>query len=345
MHPLPGDFPRKSTYEIVEKIRCEGAQPLRRIRPDHPFLKTTFIGYDFDFNITEVNNAGTVAGDGRGKLVFTGKHAAGVSTVDVTAASERKREAQRVFRIVESLETLRAANCTEEREEANRLYPITGSIGMHEIVRTYVGLEKLTTLAKSDDDAPGAATGTPTVFSDVLTFTTEIGGGIKPTLVLNAVGVGSFRLTGASFFGDATRKDVHKLTVVLARDPAIADELEDVDLRFMDPRSNKVGRELRKQRADTKTRAEKVLRKEQEYLRAITGAQIMNQPPQPGNFIAPNNLIYSQYGVRTARTLEALQQKGQYAQTQVVLELERRKSKEEEERYLERLAEILKPAP
>jgi len=177
-----------------------------------------------------------------------------------------------VFRIVESLDQLRSADCTGEKADASLIYPITGSVGMYEIVRTYVGLERLTTLVKSDPagtkgdaigkaDTPGDSTDTPVVFSDVLTFTTELGGGIQPSLALSAVGVGSFKLTFHERAG----------------------------------------------------------------------------------LVAPNAAVYNPYGSRTARTLEALQQKRQYAKTQVVIELERRRGRDEEEAYLERLAEILKP--
>jgi hypothetical protein len=349
-HPLPGDFTRKSTYDIVAKIRCEGAEALRGIPPGHSFLTTTYIGYDFDFDIYEVNSAGTVAG--RGKLTFGGKlgSATSNSTIEATAAADRKRQAQRVFRIVESLDQLRSADCTGEKADASLIYPITGSVGMYEIVRTYVGLERLTTLVKSDPtgtkgdmvgkaDTPGDSTDTPVVFSDVLTFTTELGGGIQPTLALSAVGVGSFKLTGATLFADAQRKDIHKLTVVLARDPAVTE-----DLPPMFERMSKSGKDRVSRIAAARVQADKVMRKEQEYLRNITGAQIANQPfHERAGLVAPNAAVYNPYGSRTARTLEALQQKTQYAKTQVVIELERRRGRDEEEAYLERLAEILKP--
>ena len=222
MHPLPGDFSRKSTYEIVEKIRCEGAEAIRGIPKDHLFLKTAYIGYDFDFDITEINNANTVGS--RGKLTFKDRHNAS-SKVELEGAAERERKAQRTFRIIESLEQLRTADCSPEKVRENWVYPITGSIGMYEIVRTYVGLERLTTLVARPVPGtsglpgpirpPGAAQDTPVVFSDVLVYTTRLGVGVKPTVELSAGEIGSFRLSGLSLFGDASRVDIHKLTIVL----------------------------------------------------------------------------------------------------------------------------------
>ena len=201
---------------------------------------------------------------------------------------------------------------------------------MYEVVRTYVGLERLTTLAAPPDaatpapdtiDPPGPAPATPVVFSDVLTFTTKLGAGIRPTLTLVAGGVGSFKLTGASIFGDATRTDIHELTVVLARDPKTEDELPN---------------EIFRRNAGKKTTSEK----EKEFKDALRGSQAANQFTN-----VPNNLLLNPYSARTARTLEALEQKGQYGQTQVLIELERRKSQKEEERLATRLIEILKPGP
>ncbi len=56
MHPLPYDVSRVSTYDIVEKLRCEAKEGLRGVPYGHPILKHTVIGYDFTFDITEDNN-------------------------------------------------------------------------------------------------------------------------------------------------------------------------------------------------------------------------------------------------------------------------------------------------
>jgi hypothetical protein len=225
-HPLPGDFSRKSTFEIVEKIRCEGAEALRGIPAGNGFLKETFIGYDFDFDITEVNDTGTASDPGR--LLFERKRPSGTSKLDLRGYATRERKAQRTFRIVESLDQLKTANCSPETKRENLLHPVTGSIGMDEIIRTFVGLERLTTVVQAPSGAspapdtvdvpgavfkgiPGPATTTPVVFSDVLIFTTTLGGSAKPSLEITAIAIGSLKLKTAQIFGQATRSDVHKL--------------------------------------------------------------------------------------------------------------------------------------
>jgi hypothetical protein len=290
----------------------------------HEFLKGTYIGYDFDFDITEVNNAGTL-GD-RGKLTFTKTRPSGSLTLDLEGAAAMERAAQRTFRIIESLEKLLTADCSREGTRANLLYPITGTIGMNEIVRTYVGLERLTTLkpvltggGAEVGDIPSGPSSTPVVFSDVLTFTTRLGAGVKPTLELNAVGVGNLRLTHASIFGDATRVDVHKLTVVLARDPKAPEP----------PERSFSARRQQESKDKERTYEEKI----KSYMNNTTA------------FALSNNLSYSPYNLRLIQKLDALARKDINAETQVLVELERRRSKEEEDIFMKRLIEILKPGP
>jgi len=211
MHPLPEDVSRVNTYDIVEKIRCEAKEGLRGVRADSNILKNTAIGYDFTFDIDEDNNATN------GKLKFErpGFRDGSNTTWEFTGSSTRKRKNKRVFRIVERLEKLNAANCSEGATRANWVYPITGAVGMGEVLRTYIGLERLTdfgTGLKSDS----------TVFSEELEFTTEFGGGVTPTLELATI-AGKFRLTNATIFAEAKRKDIHSLTVALAKEGELDD--------------------------------------------------------------------------------------------------------------------------
>jgi hypothetical protein len=338
MHPLPGDFSRKSTYEIVEKIRCEGAEAIRGIPQDHPFLRTAFIGYDFDFNITETNDIVGATSGGRGKLTFTDKHKA-TSKIEVEAAAERERKAQRTFRIIESLQQLRTADCSSEKARENWVHPVTGSIGMYEIVRTYVGLERLTTLVSrpisgsgpfsgaSVEKPPGATQNTPVVFSDVLEYTTTLGVGVRPTIELNAAGIGKFRLSGLSLFGDASRVDVHKLTVVLTRDPQGLDT-EPPQFRSL----------------AASTRSLKTKPKEDGYREAIRSYQT-NPTNNISNNLMTNGLFNTPNGTKYIRTLDALEQKQLPADTRIFVELERRRAAVEDDAFLNRVIEILKLTP
>src|SRR5262245_43444589 len=148
IYPLPQDVSRRNTYDIVEKVRCEAQDGLRAglrevLGSDHPkhrFLTDTFIGYDFVFEITEDNNAT------KGQLEFDRPAFTKGSSfsLDLSASATLQRKNKRDFRIIERLDQLNKANCTIEATRKNWLYPITGAVGLDEIVRTYIRLEKLT---------------------------------------------------------------------------------------------------------------------------------------------------------------------------------------------------------
>jgi hypothetical protein len=207
MHPLPENVSPASTYDIVHRIRCEVAEGLRDFPRNETFRKivdNTTIGYDFTFHITEENKAAS------GKLEFKRPSFVGTGKgffLDLSASAEKKRENTRAFRILEGLAEVNEKGCSTATKLANPLYPITGATGMGEVVKTYVRLEILTDLAREDKD----------VFSDELAFTTKLKAGATPTLELSTV-AGSFKLTHASLTGNASRDDVHNVTVALSRD-------------------------------------------------------------------------------------------------------------------------------
>jgi hypothetical protein len=221
IHPLPEDFSRASTFDIVERIRCEAQEGLRSFRRDDPdvqrIVKATTIGFDFSFAMTENNNASSgVLQFDRPSFKDPGK---GFS-LDLSASAARSRSNTRKFRIVETLTEIDQAKCLKSEGRRNLVYPIAGATGLGEVVSTYIRLELLT----SFDDTPAGGVGTlhgkNVVFGDVLKFTTDLTAGATPTLTLTAV-AGSLRLTNASFAASATRNDVHDVIVALASDETV----------------------------------------------------------------------------------------------------------------------------
>jgi hypothetical protein len=230
----------------------------------------------------------------------------GVQTLDVTAFGQRERKTERNFRIIESLRSLKGADCVPERLRANWAYPIAGSVGIDEIVRTYLRLEALTNFGKSTGPSTALPFPTqqrskeiPVVFSDVLTYTTHFGAGIKPTLNLETA-FGKIKLTDASILGDANRKDVHKVTIALARDPPVSE---------MDPAGNARG---------ANTRTSRNRRSEERYVR--------NAP-----FVS--------------RGADVVAQRVLPAEAQVLVELERRRTLAEDARLSTRLIDALTKQP
>lgn len=215
VHPLPDDVSKASTVDIVERIRCEVQEGLLRFASTdahaRKIIEGTTIGFEFEFVMHEVNAAA------EGTLEFERPAFKGMTKfeLDLGAAASSRRDNKRVFRALEDLREIEEAECSNDRARANRRHPITGATGMDEIVRTYIRLEKLTDLARGGED---------TVFADDIDFTTEFVVGALPNLTVETV-VGSFRLTRASVTGSVQRKDVHSVTVALARDA----EHEDVD--------------------------------------------------------------------------------------------------------------------
>src|SRR5262249_10460635 len=137
--------------DIVERIRCEAKAGLDRYQTDREaqnIVEKTTIGFDFEFDMTEYNNAGT------GTLTFKDKKAANLPgfQVDFTGAAERKRQNARRFLIVEDLSKLKDAECSGPAVRANWVYPMTGTIGMDEVVSTYIRLEKLSDLKRPKDE-------------------------------------------------------------------------------------------------------------------------------------------------------------------------------------------------
>lgn len=212
-HPLPEDVSRKSTYDIVQALRCEIKAGLGAVKPEAEILKST-IGMDFTFDITENNSTGG------GSLTFTKMFGGDSSfTLNPTAMADRSRQNKREFRILESLAEISRQTCTRQARQPNLAYPITGRIGLDEVVRTYIAIEKSTDLGfRKDSDV---------VFSDELNFTTEVKAGLTPTVKLDAA-IGSFKVTHAAFAATTSRKDIHKVVIVLAHDPKL-----DVDRRLL----------------------------------------------------------------------------------------------------------------
>jgi hypothetical protein len=255
IRPLPEEVTRKDTYHIVEKIRCEAQEGLRGVPLAHPILRHTYIGYDFTFDITENNDAA------EGKLEFTrqGIPSADRFTLAFTGEAKRERKNKRDFRIVESFENLNNADCSIETTRRYWKYPIAGAVGMDEAVRTYIRVEKLTNFVKTDGTPGTLPVGTgsdPIVFSDDLKFTTELIAGVRPTLQLAAV-VGSFRVTNATIFAQAKRKDIHQVTVAMARkSDAVVDVrvLDRISGGFVGPRISRGLEAVAQRDADAPTR-------------------------------------------------------------------------------------------
>jgi hypothetical protein len=244
IHPLPDDVTGRNTYQIVQKIRCEArdalgrklialfiadfsppqTQEIGRALADGRLIFKTFdyrrldpttisylvkyansaIAYEFTFDITENNNLVGVAG-------LTYPFVNGTGTLGLGASHKLQRENKRNFRISDNFQDLLIkvddSYCADVRAGKNWVYPITGSIGLGEMIDTFIDLDLSGNLTGKADTVPTMA--------DTLTFQTSFSGSANPAIVLSPV-TDRLRLTSASLNGDASRIDNHQVIVALS---------------------------------------------------------------------------------------------------------------------------------
>ena len=198
IHPLPDDVTRDSTADIVSKIRCEAKKAINDHAADARFDKTA-IAYGFTFTITENNDAS-------GDAIFTLPFTDGKFALKLAAGEDKQRQGDRNFQIVESFEELRKADCSVEALSEHWRYPITGVIGLDEVIRTFVRLTNMDMLVTEEKKL--------STFSDAVTFTTAFNASVNPSIELSPV-VNKFKLTEASAALSADRTDVHKVNITL----------------------------------------------------------------------------------------------------------------------------------
>jgi hypothetical protein len=211
VHPLPDQVTRQSTLGIVTAIHCEAQQAILEHAPEPAFNKGA-IGYIFDFDIIEHNQAGL-------DVAFSQPFISG-GAFDLTltgAKADLLRRAERRFTIVDTFEELKRADCSEELRRSRFKYPIAGSIGLNEVIATFIGIDQLGVRRLGlEDFKPAEIGGHAATFSDELTYTTAIDTGtLNPKLTLNPV-PGVFRLTELSITKKADRVDKHRLLLALA---------------------------------------------------------------------------------------------------------------------------------
>jgi hypothetical protein len=223
-HPIPDDISPIPTEEIVKSARCEmrlglfeqverelrkrnitmwkaadleTAQGLTKfyvwlknyvkqnprdadLLPKLNAYGDVAVAYDFDFNISEHDH-------GDASLAFKNPLKNGVFDFTSGGSVDGTRRGQRTFKAQETFAQLatREYCAGVPPRDKNLLYPITGSIGLRRVVRTFVEISE--------------QGGGKDSFVDTLTFTTTISAGITASGNLSA-----------------DRTDVHKMTLSLA---------------------------------------------------------------------------------------------------------------------------------
>jgi hypothetical protein len=254
IHPLPEDFSRSATFDIVQKIRCEAREAIVEIALTNagrgridaflgepageakaarieraralllPDLQRAAIGYSFKFAITENNN-------GSGAALFEVPFSNGSFSLGLNVGEDKRRKSERSFDLVEDFAQVLgdpSLHCGPSGGKDWK-YPITGEIGLKEVIKTYVRLADLRIFsppvrsrsggdnAGSGGRGSGGQTGQGRdiyEFTDELTFTTIYAAELEPSLQLKPV-AHDFRLTRASASLGGRREDIHSVTIAL----------------------------------------------------------------------------------------------------------------------------------
>jgi hypothetical protein len=170
----------------------------------------TGVAFDFSFDITE-DNAGSGFADPI--KLFTN----GTAGVGLSAGGDFKRENLRHFVVSETaLDLLQnekiACGPNYDYRASNYAYPISGKIGIDELVSTFFDLNEIKNLAPDK--------GTSTVFADTLTFTTTLTASVTPHVIVAPVGNRWGLASPADVVASGSRVDTHKLIIGLSLDDA-----------------------------------------------------------------------------------------------------------------------------
>lgn len=244
IHPLTEDVTSLNTLAVVYKIRCEarhaikeqlvyllahddvadakiqkewsnkvdqdfyewGNVPLEKFSKKTRMLIDRYDGalmyFDFTFTINEENNIGT-------EINLLSALTKGSNALNIKASSNRKRQNIRNFRVQDTFERLLDARlqCDTRSRLPDYVYPVTGEIGLSEVVDTFLQLNETGVLhAGAEKDR---------LFADTLTFTTIVSGSATPKIVLSPIGK-ALSLADANITATAIRSDTHQVLIGLS---------------------------------------------------------------------------------------------------------------------------------
>lgn len=292
-----GIISNRTTVEEIKSLIKTATEKLNHKKSLSPeekqLLRLTKVAvvYSFDFNITENNKTGADAGF---RLPWPSTN---VLDIGVTGALDLTRQGQRVFGAEDSWDGLivNATLCEGTAlRPANFVYPLTGSIGVGRVVETFI-----------DIDQQGGAKDN---FVDTLIFTTQVSGGANAAVKLDPV-PNQFRPVSATAAVNASRLDIHKLTISLAfpqPDPpqAITGVVRvdgDLNAPFTRPAAWRARYNLCVQDARTRENAFKILRLEDPVVYCIRYADAF--APQTGlRARQPENVIRVELGGTAPRS-------------------------------------------
>ena len=168
-------------------------------------IKTTSIVFDFTFNITETNDNSINV-----EFRYPFLNPAGLFTLGLNGGKKLVRKAERKFKITTTAEALAQEGLDDkycdnmQAQHENLIYPITGKIGMEEVVTTFIELQLGISTPQNAKE-----------LTDTLTFTTTLSATATPKISLDPITDQKFRLASAEGTFGETRVDIHKVAVAI----------------------------------------------------------------------------------------------------------------------------------
>jgi hypothetical protein len=141
---------------------------------------TTGVAYNYNLDMTENNFAS-------GELDFMSTLTKGTFGLGLRARADRSRQNIRTFTVTDNFGDLvqKPMDCDGRIVGPNYVYPISGRIGVDELVHAFVYLSLFGNLA--GNAAPIFPKGPPTLV-DALVFTTTISGSVSPRVDFAPIG-------------------------------------------------------------------------------------------------------------------------------------------------------------
>ncbi|MGX1787392.1 hypothetical protein ACWIGM_11660 [Bosea sp. NPDC055332] len=169
------------------------------------YFRNAAIAYSFTFDMTEVNDFG-------GSTSFLKPIFRGTESIGLSAGLNRSRNNTRTFTIAdkfgELIDTVKDDYCegkfAPEKISSSLTYPITGRIGLAEMIDNFVDMSLFGSLSDAKGDAPTIA--------DSLEFVTRVYGSATPRIELAALR-NDAALVGANAGIEVSRTDKHRVII------------------------------------------------------------------------------------------------------------------------------------
>jgi hypothetical protein len=233
IHPLPENVTGVKTAQIVHRNRCEAQEALRHIEgwlvEKHNVVAAemlTKIGVVLSYSLDMSETNGLTA-----NTTFAQILANSTTTFTPTSTDMLMRENTRAFTVADNFKTLMSMKqCSTEPAGPSFQYPIVGTIGIGETIRSFLTMalhEDLNNSSENPQEPPTSQSmaGAPTMV-DTLIFTTTVSAGVNPMIMLTPIGT-ALQLTNASLNFTLQRQDTHQVTIGLGL-PIIAPPVDDI---------------------------------------------------------------------------------------------------------------------